>query len=65
LAELPIFLADVIKTSLGMFPAESLPIPATFDTSASVSEDEDNSTNPPKRSWVKLNNPPPAASWVC
>jgi hypothetical protein len=37
--------------------AESLPIPATSDTIAKASEDEDNFTNPPKRSWVKLNHP--------
>jgi len=57
--ELPIPLANVMKTSPGMSPAESLPIIEAFDTIASVSEDEDNPTNPPKRSWVKLNHPPP------
>jgi hypothetical protein len=56
--ELPVISADVIKTSPGMSPAESLPIPATSDTTASASEDEDNPANPPKRSWVKLNHPP-------
>jgi len=56
--ELPIPLANVMKTSPGMSPAESLPIIEAFDTIASVSEDEDNPTNPPKRSWVKLNHPP-------
>jgi hypothetical protein len=30
----------MIKTSPGMSPAESLPIPTTFDTIASASEDE-------------------------
>jgi hypothetical protein len=48
----------VIKTSLGMSLAESLPIPATSDTTASASEEEDNPINPLKRSWVKLNHPP-------
>jgi hypothetical protein len=56
--ELPISSADVIKTSPGMSPIESLPIPTTSETTASASEDEDNPTNPPKRSWVKLNHPP-------
>jgi hypothetical protein len=49
-AELPISSADVIKASPGMSPAESLPIPITSDTTASASVDEDNQTNPPKRS---------------
>jgi len=62
--ELPISSADVMKTSPVMSPAESLPIIEAFDTIASVSEDEDNPTNPPKRSWVKLNHLPPAACWV-
>jgi hypothetical protein len=57
-AELPMTSADVVKTSPGMSPAESLSIPTTSDTSASAFEDEDNPTNPPKRSWVKLNHPP-------
>jgi hypothetical protein len=56
-AKLPISSADVIKTSPGMSPAESLPILATSDTTTSASEDEDNPTNPPKQSWVKLNHP--------
>jgi deoxyribose-phosphate aldolase len=57
-AELPIPSADMIKTSTspqetpGMSPAKSLPIPATSNTIASASEDEDNPTNPPKQSWV-------------
>jgi hypothetical protein len=41
-----------------MPPGESLPILGTSDTIASASEDEDNPTNPPKQSWVKLNHPP-------
>jgi hypothetical protein len=57
-AELPIPSANLIKTCPGMSSAESLPIAATFDTIVSASEDEDNRTNPPKRSWVKLNHPP-------
>lgn len=63
--ELPIPSADMIKPStspqetLGMSPAaESRHIPATSDTTASASEDEDVPTNPPKRLWVKLNHPP-------
>jgi hypothetical protein len=39
---------------------DSLPDPPEIVTSgdtASASEDEDESTNPPKRSWVKLNHP--------
>jgi len=63
-AELLIPSVDLIKTSPVMSPAESLPILATLDTTTSASEDEDNSTNPPKRSWVKLNLPPPTAYWV-
>jgi hypothetical protein len=55
--ELPIPSADLLKTSLGMSPAESLPILVTSDTTASASKDEDNTTNPPKRSCVKLNHP--------
>jgi hypothetical protein len=39
-------------------PAKSLSTPTTSDTIASTSEDEDTPTNPPKRSWVKLNHPP-------
>lgn len=54
-AELPVPSADVIKTSPGMSSVESLP---AFDTAVSAFEDEDNPTNPPKRSWVKLNHPP-------
>jgi hypothetical protein len=42
--------------------AEYLPIPAASDTTASASEDENNPTNPPKRSWVKLNHPPSSKS---
>jgi hypothetical protein len=63
--ELPIPSADMIKSStspqetLGMSQAvESLHIPATSNTIASASEDEDGPTNPPKRLWVKLNHPP-------
>jgi hypothetical protein len=41
-----------------MSPGESLPILGTSDTIASASEDEDNPTNPPKQSWVKLNHHP-------
>jgi len=37
--------------------AESPFTPTTSDTIASTSEDEDTPTNPPKRSWVKLNHP--------
>jgi len=62
--ELPIPSADMIKPSTspqetpGMSPAtESLPVLATSDITASASEDEDVSTNPHKRSWVKLNHP--------
>jgi hypothetical protein len=51
-AELPIPSANLIKTC----PCMSLP--ANFDTVASAFEDEDNPTNPPKQSWVKLNHPP-------
>jgi hypothetical protein len=60
-AEQPVISADVIKTSPGMSPAESLPIPTTSNTTASAFENEDNPANPanpPKRSWVKLNHPP-------
>jgi len=53
-AEQPVILADVIKTSPGMSPAESLPIPTTSNTTASAFENEDNLANPLKRSWVKL-----------
>jgi hypothetical protein len=63
--ELPIPSVDMIKPSAspqetpGMSSAaESLPVPATFETTASASEDEDEPTNPLKRSWVKLNHPP-------
>jgi hypothetical protein len=56
--ESPVILADLIKTSPSMSPAESLPIPTTSDTTTSASEDKDNPANPPKRSWVKLNHPP-------
>jgi hypothetical protein len=62
--ELPIPLADKIKPSTspqetpGITPAvESLPVPATSDTTASASEDEDVPTYPYKQSWVKLNHP--------
>jgi hypothetical protein len=60
--ELPIPSADMTKTSTstqetpGMSPAESLHIPATSNITASASEDEDNPTNPHKRSWVKLSS---------
>jgi hypothetical protein len=49
-AKLPIPSADVIKTSTST--------QETPGTTTSASEDEDNPTNPPKRSWVKLNHPP-------
>jgi hypothetical protein len=47
-AELPINSADVVKTSLGMSPVESLPIPTPSDTTTNASKDEDNPANPPK-----------------
>jgi hypothetical protein len=56
-AELPIPSVDVIS-SPSISITESLPISAAFDTTLGASEDEDNPTNPPKRSWVKLNHPP-------
>jgi hypothetical protein len=62
--ELPIPSADMIKPSTStqethVIPsaAKSLPDPPVVVTSASTSEDEDEPTNPPKRSWVKLNHP--------
>jgi len=57
-AKLPIPSTDVIKTSPGMSSAESLLISEASDTTAGASKDEDNLTNLPKRSWVKLNHPP-------
>jgi hypothetical protein len=57
-AELPVTSTDIIKTSPSVSPAESSSTPTTLDTIASASEDEDTPTNPPKRSWVKLNHPP-------
>jgi hypothetical protein len=56
--ELPIPSTDLIKTCPGMSSVEAFPINATSEIAASASEDEDNPTNPPKRSWVKLNHPP-------
>lgn len=57
-AELPSPSVDIIKTSPGMSPAESLPISTASDTTTGASEDEDNPTNPPKQSLVNLNHPP-------
>jgi hypothetical protein len=57
-AELPIPSADIMKTSPGMSPAESLPISEASDTTAGTFENENNPTNPSKRSWVKLNLSP-------
>jgi hypothetical protein len=54
-AELPVPSADVIKTSPGMSSIESL---QASDTTVGAFEDEDNPTNPPKQSWVKLNHHP-------
>jgi hypothetical protein len=72
--KLPIPSANMIKPSAspqetpGISPvAESLPVPpsATSETTANASKDKDETTNPPKQSWVKLNHPPPppAAQW--
>jgi len=65
--ELPTPSADMVKPSSStqetlVIPsvAESPPDPSvnvTFGNNASASEDEDESTNPPKRSLVKLNHP--------
>jgi hypothetical protein len=63
--ELPTPSTDMIKPSSSKTPvipsaADSLLNPSeivTFGNTASSSEDEDESTNPPKRSWVKLNHP--------
>jgi hypothetical protein len=59
--------ADMVKPSFStqethVIPSapDSPPDPLVNETSgntASASEDEDESTNPPKRSWVKLNHP--------
>jgi hypothetical protein len=48
------------ETSIIPSTADSLPDPpvnVTSGNTASASEDEDESTNPPKTSWVKLNHP--------
>jgi hypothetical protein len=69
--KLPIPSANMIKPSAspqetpGISPvAESLPVPpsATSETTANASKDKDETTNPPKQSWVKLNHPPPPPS---
>jgi hypothetical protein len=49
---------DIIKASPSVSPDESPSSPTTSDTIASASEDKDTPSNPPKRSWVKLNHPP-------
>jgi hypothetical protein len=56
--ELPVTSIDIIKTSSSVSPAESLSTPATSDTIASTSKDEDTPANPPKQSWVTFNHPP-------
>jgi len=64
--ELPTPSADMIKPSTSpretpsISPtAESLPVPpnVTSEITASASENEEEPTNPPKQSWVKLNHP--------
>jgi hypothetical protein len=65
--ELPTPSADMVKPSSSTqethvipLAADSLPDPpvmVTFGTTANASEDENESTNLPKRSWVKLNHP--------
>jgi hypothetical protein len=65
--ELPTPSADMVKPSsptqkitVITLAADSLPEPpviVTFGNIASASKDEDESTNPPKRSWVQLNHP--------
>jgi hypothetical protein len=64
--EQPIPSADMIMPSSStqenpVIPSavESLPdspVILTFENTASASEDEEEPTNPPKRSWVKLNH---------
>jgi hypothetical protein len=49
---------DIIKASPSVSPDESPSSPTTSDTIAIASEDKDTPSNPPKRSWVKLNHPP-------
>jgi hypothetical protein len=65
--ELPTPSTDMVKpssstqeTSVIPLAADSLPDPpeiVTFGNTTSASKEEDESTNPPKRSWVKLNHP--------
>jgi hypothetical protein len=64
LEELPTPSANIIKRSSStqetpIIPsaAESLLDPPIVVTFASTSKYEDEPTNPPKRSWVKLNHP--------
>jgi hypothetical protein len=45
----------VISSTADSFPDS--PKIVTFGNTANASEDEDESTNPPKRSWFKLNHP--------
>jgi hypothetical protein len=65
--ELPTPSANMVKPSSStqetpVIPSATAPPPDPLETvpsgdTASASEDEDKSTNPPKRSWVKLNHP--------
>jgi hypothetical protein len=49
---------DIIKSSLNVSPDEPPSSPTTSNITPTTSEDEDTPANPPKRSWVKHNNPP-------
>jgi hypothetical protein len=60
--ELPIPSVDIMKTSPGMSPVESIPIFEASDNTAGTFENEDNAANPPKWSWVMLNHPPSSSS---
>jgi hypothetical protein len=63
--ELPTPLANMVKPSFSIQETPAIPsatnsppnplVIVTSGNTSSASEDEDESTNPPKRSWVKLN----------